>query len=733
MNKMKGSALNKALLQAFNFLSQGLTQHRSGQLEAALVNYAKALKIEPRHFDALHLSGVVAVQRLQYQQAIVFFDQAVSVNKDFALMQRPGITDVRKKKQLSEDYAQVYYNRGIALKQTHQWRLAIDSYEKAIALKADYYEAHNNCGNVYRLFEQWDPAIIHYDRAIVLAPHFAEAHGNRAIALQKKRQWREALAGYDEAIALKPDYAEAYTNRGVALQECDRWLEALANHDEAIRQDPLLAEAHYNRANTQKELKNIPQAIQSYEAALKLKPDYEFVLGLLLYAKRELCDWAEETQALGLLVDRLNEGRKVISGLSLLLLKDDPALQKKAAQIWANDIGLGIESIGVLPSPANPPQITLGYFSADFKNHATTYLMAELFELHDKSRFRLIAFSLGPPIKDAMSDRLKGAFDVFIEARGLSEQEIATLSREHGVDIAIDLKGYTYESQPKIFAFRAAPIQVSYLGYPGTMGADFMDYIIADKVLIPESLQCHYTEKVAYLPHSYQVNDRQRPRSTTRLERQAVGLPQGAFVYCCFNNNFKISPATFDGWMRVLLQVQGSVLWLLETYPTASENLRQAAALRGVAPERLIFASHRPLAEHLSRYELADLFIDTLPYNAHTTASDALWEGLPVLTLMGQSFAARVAASLLYAMDLPELVTQGQDAFEDMAITLASQPQQLQAIRQKLKRFRLASPLFDTPRFTRHLERAYETMFMRYQDHLLPEHFYVPDEPGTCP
>jgi predicted O-linked N-acetylglucosamine transferase (SPINDLY family) len=351
--------------------------------------------------------------------------------------------------------------------------------------------------------------------------------------------------------------------------------------------------------------------------------------------------------------------------------------------------------------------------------------MAELFELHDKSRFELVSFSFGPITNDEMRQRLEKSFDQFIEVGNKSDMELAQLSRDLNIDIAVDLKGFTQDLRAGIFAYKAAPIQVNYLGYPGTMGADYIDYIIADKTLIPLDAQSGYTEKVVQLPNSYQVNDRKRLISDKQITREELGFPENAFIFCCFNNNFKILPATFASWMRILKAVEGSVLWLFQDNPWAVENLKREALSHGVDANRLIFAEKIPLSEHLARHRLADLFLDTFPYNAHTTSSDALWVGLPVLTRMGQSFASRVAASLLNAIGLSELITTTLESYEALAIELAKHPAKLAAIKDKLAKNKLTTPLFDTPRFTQDLERAYIQMYERYQADLVPDKLFL--------
>jgi predicted O-linked N-acetylglucosamine transferase (SPINDLY family) len=379
----------------------------------------------------------------------------------------------------------------------------------------------------------------------------------------------------------------------------------------------------------------------------------------------------------------------------------------------------------VLKHPSRD-KIRIGYFSADFYDHPVAALMAETFEAHDRSRYEVTAFSFGLDTQDGMRRRMERAFDRFLDVRGKSDQDIALLARSVGIDIAVDLAGYTGGSRTGIFALRAAPIQVNYLGYPGTMGAEYMDYLIGDRTVVPEAQQRHYTEKIVYLPHSYLPHDSSRTISETVFTREELGLPPTGFVFCCFNNSYKITPSTFDSWMRILSQVENSVLWLSQNNPTAASNLRREAARRGVNAERLIFANRMAsLTDHLARHRVADLFLDTLPYNAHATAIDALWAGLPVLTCVGEGFAARVAASLLTAIELPELITSTAEQYEELAVQLAANPQRLALIRQKLASNRLKTPLFDTRAFTRHLEAAYARIHERCQANLPPEHIYV--------
>ena len=476
---------------------------------------------------------------------------------------------------------------------------------------------------------------------------------------------------------------------------------------------------------TLNELKRFDEAIALYHKALSLKPDIDWLPGYLLHTKMKICSWSDLPQSLDSISKKVAANEKVTDPFPLLALHDDIFLHKKSSEIYIQSKYSFKPVLGPILKHPQSQKIRVGYFSADFHNHATGYLMAELFELHDKSQFELVGFSFGPTTNDEMRERLEKSFDQFIEVGGISDLEVAKLSRDLNIDLAVDLKGFTGGSRTGIFSYRAAPIQVNYLGYPGTMGVDYIDYIIADKTLIPLESQSSYTEKVVYLPNSYQVNDRKRLISERQFTKRELGLPEDGFVFCCFNNNFKILPATFASWMRILKAVEGSVLWLFKDNSWIVENLKKEASKHGIDGGRLVFVERMPLSEHLARHRQADLFLDTLPYNAHTTSSDALWAGLPVLTLMGESFASRVAASLLNAMDLPELITNTQEEYEAMAIKLATHPHKLADIKLKLAKNRLTAPLFDTPLFTKNLEAAYFKMVERYDLDLRPDHITI--------
>ena len=439
-----------------------------------------------------------------------------------------------------------------------------------------------------------------------------------------------------------------------------------------------------------------------------------------------LCIWNDLPNDLNELIKKINNGEKVINPFPLLALIDDPEIQRKASEIQINESypkNYDLPVIGLYPKHK---KIRIGYFSADFREHPVAALTAELYEVHDRNQFEIHAFSYGPDTKDKMNLRIKAGVDHFHEVRTMSHNDVTMLARSLEIDIAVDLGGFTQDARTGIFAMQAAPIQVNYLGYSGTLGADYMDYLIADHTLIPKDKQDYYSENIAYLPYSFMVNDTKNKVSKRVFTRTEAGLPINGFVFCCFNNHFKITPSTFIRWMRILSKVDGSVLWLPKGNSTTNNNLKKEAKKNSVDENRIIFASRLTLREdHLNRIQLADLFLDTTPYNAHATTSDALQVGLPVLTCIGNSFTSRVAASLINSVNLPELITNTQEQYESLAIQLAKNPEKLKTIKKKLNNNLIKSPLYDTPLYTRHLESAYSMMYDRYQRGLDPDHIYV--------
>ena len=702
------------------------------------------------HFEALNLLGIIKAQTLHLEEAVPLLRRAVAVRPDSATAHnnyanvlrdlqrfRDALDHYDRALALEPHYAEAYNNRGGALRALGRLDAALESYDRSIALRGDNAEAHYNRGVTLHDAGRFVEALDSYARAVLLHPGFAEAYYNQGIALQELRRLDEALRSYDCALQIAAS-AAAYNNRGTVLLELGRHDEALHSYDQALQLNPALADAYNNRGNALRELKRPAEALHSYERALKINPDLSWLFGAWLHTKLQLCDWADIESAVTELTSRIMQGRRATRPFTVLAVTDALAVQRRAAEISSQESEL---LSGALPPPVKRAAreiIRVAYYSSDFHNHATAQLMAGLFELHDRQRFEIAAFSFGTHQRDQMTERLQQAFDRFVDVRARSDREVAQLSRDFEIDIAVDLKGFTQDSRPGIFAHRAAPIQVNFLGYPGTTGARCIDYIVADPTVIPRHTRHYYSENVIYLPNSYypnsyQINDRKEPLGDGLPSRAQLGLPQAGFIFCCFNSTYKIVPGTFRCWIRLLKAVAGSVLWLLSDNSTAAANLRTEAERLGVSGARVIFAPPLPLAQHLPRYRAADLFLDTLPCGAHTTASDALWTGLPVVTLAGEAFAARVAASLLNAIGLPELVASTAEQYEAVALALATDPQRMATIRSRLNANRLTTPLFDTRLLTSHLENGYAQIYRRYHAGLSPDDVLVPADLSQAP
>ena len=674
---------------------------RDGQLAAAQSICLEILELQPDHFESLNLLGVLSGQLADLRSAVEYFDRAIAVQPANGMP---------------------YCNRGMALKGLQEFDAALASFDEAIAINEKDAVAHYMRGSIFQIRGRPGTALASYDKAVAANPHSAAFRLHRGNALKELTRLDEALAEYDAALERDARYAEAYSNRGVVLFELGRIEAALASYSRAIELKPDYAEAYFNRAGVLRLDKQFEAAAADYAVVAGLQPDIAYLPGADLEARMQVCDWRDFDSRLTGIEAGLDRDEPQVHPFPFLGFADSPRLQRKAAEIWASRTCPPNDALGAPARRAPQARIRVGYFSSDFRQHPVTHLLAELIELHDRDRFEIIAFSFGPDTQDESRKRHERAFDRFLDVQHKTDIEIVSLSRSLGLDIAVDLCGYVHGGRPQIFALRAAPLQVSYLGYPSTLGADYMDYVVADNTLIPMGSEHGFTEKIIFLPDTYQVNDRKRSIAPESPAREELGLPPRGFVFCCFNNNYKILPHVFSCWMRIMKRVPGSVLWLLEDNASAAASLRRHAAAAEIQPDRLIFAARVPPPEHLARHRRADLFLDTLPYNAHTTASDALWAGLPVLTCMGHAFAARVAASLLSAVGLPELITKTREDYEDMAVALASDPQHLRAIRDKLAHVRLTAPLFDSRRFTEHLEAAYVAIHQRYLADLPPDH-----------
>jgi predicted O-linked N-acetylglucosamine transferase (SPINDLY family) len=753
---------------AYNNL--GLALQQQGKLADAIAAHRKAVTLNPNYAEALLALGNVLRQQGDIEGALVSYRSAIAVKSDYAEAYNNAGIVLQMQARLSEavsaysqavalspGYAEAHFNLGVVLHQRHELDAAEAAYRKAILLNPAVAAGHNNLGTVLQDRGDLDGALAAFDEAIKLKTDYAEAHFNRGAVLQRQAKFEQALLSYDRAIALRKDYADAINNVGIVLQEIGRSAEAIplyrrllelkpanaearnnlgvallaqgfvdeaiAAFEQALTDNPVFPEAFCNLANAWRERGNLARAMAAFRDALRLRPDYPEALSQLLYHRARACDWDDYQADQQKLRDMVRDGIRV-PPFYLLATPASASDQLVCARQWIRSVAPPQGETFSHQPRRTEGRIRLAYLSGDFHQHATAQLMAELFEMHDRKRFEIVAYSYGPDDKSPMRARLQSAFDRFVDIHALSHRDAAELIHSDQVDILVDLKGYTHGARSAIPAYRPAPVQVSYLGYPATMGADFIDYIIVDSFVVPSSQQPFFSERLVHVPNCYQVNDRKR-KITDTASRQACGLPADGLVLCSFNNSYKISPAFFDIWMRLLRALPGSVLWLLEANELVKGNLRSEAEKRGIDSARLVFAPIAPLAEHLGRHRYADLFLDTLPCNAHTTASDALWAGLPVLTCAGNTFAGRVAASALRAIGMPELITGSLEEFEQMALALGRAPQRLIALRQKLEQNRDTAPLFNLPELTGHLEAAYVRMWQIWQSREKPAAFSV--------
>ncbi len=645
----------------------------NGNFPEAARMYGEVLRTEPFHFEALHGLGTFFYSAQRWEDAARFLSQAILADRQSH---------------------EAWFLHGCAMQRLNRFEDALESFAAAAALKPSFVEALANKGSVLNTLKRHDEAL-------------------------------ETLAA---ALAVEPNSSIANNALGCALEALDRHDEAIEAFGIALRLDPNSVEALINRGSSFAGRKRFEDAAADYELANALNPDIPYARGNLLHYRLLVCDWRNHAGEVAAIERGVRERRPVVQPFVYSTISGNPQTQLQCAR---NAIA---SDLPPTPPPLwrgeryNHEKIRIAYVSADFREHAVARLAAGLYEAHDRERFETMGLSLLQSDGSPLRARIENAFGAMHEIGTRSDAEAAAFLRKEEIDIAVDLTGFTTGGRPGIFAHRPAPVQVNFLGYPGTMGAPFYDYIVADPIVIPRDDFKHYAEKIVTLPHSYQCNDLRSADPPLTPDRKGAGLPEQGFVFCCFNNNNKIAPDIFDIWMRLLKNVPESVLWLLEDTPAASRNLKAEAQNRGIGASRLVFAPRVPQASHIARQRLADLFLDTLPYGAHTTASDALWASVPVLTRLGTAFAGKVAASLLTTIGLPELVTRSAVDYETLALRLAGDVSLLSSIKTKLGENRNHSPLFDTIRFTRNLESAYVRMRERQRLGELPAHLDIADQ-----
>ena len=761
--------------------------HQSGKYAEAERLYGDVLRRDPQNVSALLRLGYVLMRRGALTEALAHFDRVLAIE--------PNLSDALA-------------GRGAALSGLNRHAEALTSFDKALGISPRSPQLHSNRGNALLALGCGTEAVESYGRAVALDPAYAEAWCNRGIALLQLSRWAEALESFRQVLVRRPGHADAWEGSATALVQLERRAEVVAAYDRVIELRGPTPELLYNRGNAQAILKNYEAAIRDCEMLLSLSPDYPYARGILAHSRMQICDWRGLEGDMEGIAQGLRAGKRVISPFNLKALSDDPEQQLRCAELWVRH---------ECPPAATPlsgrtyehERIRIAYVSGDFGNTAVGGLMAPVLACHDRSRFEMIAVSFGPPEESALRKNLEASFDRFVDVAKMSDSGIASWMRDAEIDIAVDLMGFTGHCRSGIFAHRPVPVQVNFLGFPGSLGAPYYDYIIADPVVIPadpglshgslvffprlrgkvvereardegglcgdalpeshekagdifesaahstaaprrspspvngggkepESAQHavahpsdherYYAEKLALLPNCYLPADPARLKLAPRPAREALGLPANGIVFASFNNSYKFSPAAFACWMRILRIIEGSVLWLSQSNPGARANLMREAAAHGVASDRLVFAAPIPAIEdHLARLSVADIFLDTWPYNSHSTAIDALSAGVPLITMAGKSFQGRVAASCLHAVGLPELVTNSLSDYENLAITLARDSARLQAIRNTLAANIPHSALFDVQKFTRNLETAFATMWQRGHSGAAPASFTVPD------
>lgn len=674
-------------------------------LSGAAAAYRTSLQLEPGSVRGHNNLGQVLQALGDRDGAVACYQQAVLLDAGYAIG---------------------HNNLGVMHHESGAYEAAIRCFDKALSLQPTFAQAHHNCAGALLKLGRADLALGHCEQALALAPTLPEAHSRRGDVLRHLNRLLDAHEAYGRAVQLKPDLAHAWVSLGRIMMMLEQPREAVRYFELArpLQADLVDSQLEYGMALLGS--KRVEDAVAAYERLAELAPRGWYVQGLIREARNHACDWRDLAQDRERIAGAVAAGEPATSPFVFLSMDDSLPLQLRCAQIYAAreaQAPLGPEPSW--PPPSADRRLKIAYLSADFHSHATAVLMAGVFESHDRERFETMAVSFGPPDASPMRQRLVRGFEHFIDVQGMNDEAVVRTLRNLGVDIAIDLKGYTTGMRAGILGRRCAPLQVSYLGYPGTLGMPQMDYLIADRIVLPPEHAQHYSENIIWLPDCYQCNDNTRQVAEQTPSRVEAGLPESGFVFCCFNNNYKIAPAVFDVWMRLLHEVPGSVLWLLGDNDAATRNLRAEAAARGVEPARLVFAQRVSPEAHLARHRLADLFLDTLPYNAHTTASDALWAGLPVLTCLGNAFAGRVAASLLRAVDLPQMITASPEEYRLRALELVRDPAQLVRMRAHLASTRMTQPLFDTERSCRHLEKAYSGMWQRYANGLAPDSFEV--------
>ena len=717
--------------------SLGVSYQKQGNLKNAIQYFLKFVQINPNSAEIHNNLSVLYYTLGMHQAAMKHLKLALSIKPDFAevhknlgkLLKESGnyqsaIKSYEKAIEFNRDYAEAFCGIGEIQMELGSLHDSAENFKKAIIIKPDFIEALNNLGCVYKDLGNFEASLGAFERALAIDPNYLEVLNNLGLTLIELERFNEAIDIYEQMIEINPNYSYAYNNFGIALNGLYKYKEAGDLFISAMKLEPNYFEANLNYGNSLFRMDMFDEAIYYYDRALEINPDENYIFGDKLHAKMQTCNWKGWSKSIKKLTTDISKEKKITSPFVLTALIDNPSLIKKATEIFINDKFPKSNLLPKISKVSKHSKIRVGYFSADFREHPVSALTIELYEKHCRDKFEVYAFSYGPDTNDPMNLRIKSGVDYFYNIRSMSNIDSVILARSFELDIAVDLGGFTQEARTEIFSISIAPIQLSYIGYLGTMGASYYDYLIADSVIIPEEYQKSYTEKIVYLP-TFQINDSNQTETFSNLSRKDIRLPNKGFVFCCFNKTYKYNPRCFDVWVRILNKVENSVLLIYADNDLAKSNLKNEITKRGLDSERLIFGERLPRPEYLGRYKLADLFLDTNPYNAGATSSDALRMGLPVLTFNGHSFASRMGASILKAVQMPELIASSEEEYEAIAIELATNPKKLKIIKDKLVANLAKADLYNSIEFTKNIESAYTIMYDRYHKDLKPDHIYV--------
>jgi protein O-GlcNAc transferase len=704
----------------------GIIKSSTGDITSAKKLMKLSLKINPPNLEFIENYATLLLQNQEWDEAIDQCQKGLRLSKNKhsllyiyanALFSKGKCEDAISKFDLilSENSGHIgaLNDKAATLAKLKRYEEALTLIKQALAINPRYVDALINYGNILYNSDELTQAIEMFNRAIQIDNKNAKAYLGLGNIFTKSKDYNKAIDILNIALSLNNKLPEAWYTRGFALSEIGDYDNALTCFNQAIELNFASAELYIDRGNVHLDKKDLQAAFNDYKLAFKYNPSLPYILGSLLKVKLNLCEWSSLKKDIYDIEEAVKKNKNLCLPFIFLAVSDNPMDILKCSQSHA-DAKFKVKLANNLPQKINHDRIRIGYLSADIRNHPIAQLTAELFELHNRDQFLIYCFSLGPDDKSDIRHRIEQSFDHFINCNQMSTENIIKKIRECEIDILVDVNGYTEFARTEVLMRRPAPIQVNYLGFPATMGATFIDFIIGDYTLMRDHEEHYYSEKLVRLPDCYQPNDRKRLISDSKFRRNDLHLPDHSFVYCCFNNIYKIMPEQFNLWLNILREVEDSVLWLLASHPQARNNLKSLAQKNNIDPQRIIFADHMKHGDHLARLSHADLFLDTLPYNAHTTASDALWAGLPLLTQMGQSFHSRVAASLLNAMGAPELIVETAEDYKNLAITLANDQGKYAAIRRKIAQNKMSAPLFNTPLYVQNIENAYLNMIEQY-------------------